>query len=79
MKACVSLMKALVDKGPGKKEVGDHPKPVIAAPGDAIVKISKTTICGTDRHILQGDVATCKPGCILGHEGVRVVEEIGTV
>ena len=42
-----------------------------------IVKIVKTTICGTDLHILKGDVPTCAPGRILGHEGVGVVEEIG--
>ena len=77
MKAAVSMMKALVYKGPGKKALEDHPKPVITAPTDAIVKVSKTTICGTDLHILKGDVATCKPGRILGHEGVGVIAEIG--
>ena len=70
-------MKALVYQGPGQKAVEDRPKPVIAAPTDAIVKISKTTICGTDLHILKGDVPSCKPGRILGHEGVGVVEEVG--
>ena len=59
-------MKALVYRGPGQKAVEDRPKPEIQAPGDAIVKILKTTICGTDLHILKGDVATCKPGRILG-------------
>ena len=77
MKAAVSMMKALVYKGPGKKMLEDHPKPVITAPTDAIVKVSKTTICGTDLHILKGDVATCKPGRVLGHEGVGVIAEIG--
>lgn len=72
MKASVTLMKALVYKGPGKKALEDHPKPVITAPTDAIVKVSKTTICGTDLHILKGDVATCKPGRVLGHEGVGI-------
>ena len=48
------------------------------APGDAIVRITKTTICGTDLHILKGDVPTCEPGRILGHEGVGIVEEVGT-
>ena len=48
--------------------------PAISAPTDAIVKITKTTICGTDLHILKGDVPTCKPGRILGHEGVGVVD-----
>jgi alcohol dehydrogenase len=63
-------MKALVYLGPGKKAVEDRPKPKIFAPTDAIVKIVKTTICGTDLHILKGDVPTCAAGRILGHEGV---------
>lgn len=70
-------MKALVYRGPGLKELVDRPKPQIQAPGDAIVKIVKTTICGTDLHILKGDVATCAPGRILGHEGVGIVDTIG--
>jgi len=70
-------MKALVYKGPGKKGVEDRPKPAIGLPTDAIVKIIKTTICGTDLHILKGDVPTCAPGRILGHEGVGVVDQIG--
>ena len=70
-------MKALVYLGPGKKAVEDRPKPTIQAPGDAIVKILKTTICGTDLHILKGDVATCAPGRILGHEGVGIVDSVG--
>jgi alcohol dehydrogenase len=51
--------------------------PEIAEPTDAIVKIIKTTICGTDLHILKGDVPTCAPGRILGHEGIGVVEKTG--
>jgi alcohol dehydrogenase len=70
-------MKALVYRGPGKKAWEDRPKPTLAAPTDAIVKIAKTTICGTDLHILKGDVPTCAEGRILGHEGVGVVEEVG--
>ncbi|VTZ50333.1 Alcohol dehydrogenase [Methylocella tundrae] len=70
-------MKALVYQGPGKKALEDRPKPEIKAPGDAIVKIVKTTICGTDLHILKGDVATCAPGRILGHEGVGVIDSVG--
>ncbi|MGD0634724.1 MAG: zinc-dependent alcohol dehydrogenase family protein [Beijerinckiaceae bacterium] len=70
-------MKALVYHGPGKKSFEDHAKPEITAPSDAIVKVSKTTICGTDLHILKGDVATCQPGRILGHEGVGVIEQVG--
>ncbi|MBP1847810.1 alcohol dehydrogenase [Rhizobium petrolearium] len=70
-------MKALVYEGPGKKSVQERPVPKIAAPTDAIVKVTRTTICGTDLHILKGDVPTCTPGRILGHEGVGIVEDIG--
>jgi len=70
-------MKALVYHGPGKKALENRPMPHIGHPTDAIVKITKTTICGTDLHILKGDVASCEPGRILGHEGVGVIEEIG--
>ncbi len=55
----------------------ERPIPDITAAGDAIVKIAKTTICGTDLHILKGDVPTCAPGRILGHEGVGVIEKTG--
>jgi alcohol dehydrogenase len=71
-------MKALVYLGPAKKALEDRPKPQITAPTDAIVKISKTTICGTDLHILKGDVPSCQPGRILGHEGVGIVDEVGS-
>lgn len=70
-------MKALVYAGPGKKEVREVEKPTIIKDGDAIVKLVKTTICGTDLHILGGDVAAVKEGTILGHEGVGIVEEVG--
>jgi len=70
-------MKALIYKGPGQKALEERPKPALAAPGDAIVRMVKTTICGTDLHILKGDVATCAPGRILGHEGTGVVESVG--
>jgi alcohol dehydrogenase len=72
-----NAMKALVYAGPGGKALEDRPKPKLQAPSDAIVKIAKTTICGTDLHILKGDVATCKPGRILGHEGVGVIDSVG--
>jgi alcohol dehydrogenase len=75
--ATAGMMKALVYRGPGKKALEDHQKPEIIAPTDAVVRITKTTICGTDLHILKGDVATCRPGRILGHEGVGVVDKIG--
>lgn len=70
-------MKALVYKGPGEKAYEDHAKPELLDPTDAIVRITRTTICGTDLHILKGDVATCMPGRILGHEGVGVIETVG--
>ncbi len=70
-------MKALVYQGPGMKVLEDRPMPQIAEPADAVVKIVRTTICGSDLHILKGDVATCSPGRILGHEGVGTVEKIG--
>ncbi len=70
-------MKALVYNGPGKKTLEDRPVPEISAPGDAIVRVTRTTICGTDLHILKGDLPTCAPGRILGHEGVGVIEKVG--
>jgi alcohol dehydrogenase len=70
-------VRALVYLGPGQKALREHPKPQIAAPTDAIVRVTRTTICGTDLHILKGDVPTCLPGRVLGHEGVGVVETAG--
>ena len=70
-------MKALVYHGPGKRSWEEKPKPTLKEATDAIVKIARTTICGTDLHILKGDVATVTDGRILGHEGVGVVEEVG--
>ena len=72
-----SPMKALVYHGPGTLAFEDKPKPFIKTPTDAIVKITKTTICGTDLHILRGDVPTVKDGRILGHEGVGIIEQVG--
>ena len=70
-------MKALTYHGADKIALEDKPKPLIQKPTDAIVKIKKTTICGTDLHILKGDVPTVTDGRILGHEGVGIIEEIG--
>ena len=70
-------MKALVYRGPGFKALEQRPTPILQAPDDAIVKVTKTTICGTDLHILKGDVPSCTPGRILGHEGVGVVQAVG--
>ncbi|WP_146362576.1 zinc-dependent alcohol dehydrogenase family protein [Arthrobacter yangruifuii] len=71
-------MKALVYEGPGQKSWKDVPDPRIQEPRDAIVKIDTTTICGTDLHILKGDVPAVTPGRILGHEGVGTITEIGS-
>ncbi|EIF30799.1 theronine dehydrogenase-like Zn-dependent dehydrogenase [Burkholderia sp. Ch1-1] len=70
-------MKALVYHGPGKKSLDERPMPQLASATDAIVKVTRTTICGTDLHILKGDVPTCQPGRILGHEGVGIVQQVG--
>jgi alcohol dehydrogenase len=70
-------MKALVYIGPGRKALEERPSPKIEAPTDGIVRITKTTICGTDLHILKGDVATCELGRILGHEGVGIIDTVG--
>ncbi len=70
-------MKALVYHGPGSKAWEEVPDPVITADTDAIVKVDAVTICGTDLHILKGDVAEVTTGRILGHEAVGTVQEVG--
>ena len=70
-------MKALVYHGPGNRAFEEKPKPEIKETTDAIVRITKTTICGTDLHILKGDVPAVEDGTTLGHEGVGIVEEVG--
>lgn len=76
-KPAVTTMKALVYVGLNEKALQDRPRPGITAPTDAVVKVVKTTICGTDLHILKGDLASCTPGRILGHEGVGIVDSVG--
>ncbi len=71
-------MKALVYHGIGKKAWEEKKKPAIVKTTDAIVKILKTTICGTDLHIMKGDMPAVTEGRILGHEGVGIIEEVGT-
>src|SRR3978361_1551131 len=71
-------MKALVYYAPGKKSWEEQPKPVIKETTDAVVRILKTTICGTDLHIMKGDMPEVASGRILGHEGVGVIEEVGS-
>ncbi|MDA3877970.1 MAG: zinc-dependent alcohol dehydrogenase family protein [Halothiobacillus sp.] len=72
-----TTMKALVFHGPNKLALEDRPRPTIKEATDAIVRITMTTICGTDLHILKGDVPTISDGRILGHEGVGIIEEAG--
>ena len=71
-------MKALVYHGPNKKSWEEVPDPQIQQPTDVIVKIETTTICGTDLHILKGDVPAVTEGRILGHEGVGTITEVGS-
>ena len=70
-------MKALVYHGPGKRAWEEKPKPIIKGATDAIVKVTKTTICGTDLHIMKGDVPDVPGGLTLGHEGVGIITEAG--
>ena len=73
-----TTIKALVYHGPGKCAWEDKPHPVLQEPSDAIVRVTTSTICGTDLHILKGDLPTVTDGRILGHEGIGVIEQIGT-
>lgn len=71
-------MKALVYHGPGNKAWEEVPDPEIQQPTDAIVRVDTTTICGTDLHILKGDVPAVTDGRVLGHEGVGTVTRVGS-
>jgi len=71
-------MKALVYHGPNHRAWEEKPQPTLLKPTDALVRISKTTICGTDLHIMKGDLPKVVDGRILGHEGVGVVLEAGS-
>lgn len=70
-------MKALVYHGPGKRAWEEKPKPAVIDAADAIVRITTSTICGTDLHILKGDLPAVTDGRILGHEGIGIVESVG--
>jgi alcohol dehydrogenase len=70
-------MKALVYHGPGKRAWENKPRPGVQEPGDAVVRITTSTICGTDLHILKGDLPAVTDGRILGHEGIGVIEHVG--
>ncbi len=71
-------MKALVYHGPGQKKLEDVPKPRLQKATDAVVRVTRTTICGTDMHILKGDLPTVAAGRILGHEGIGIIDEAET-
>src|ERR1700694_4123296 len=71
-------MRALVYHGAGQKAWEEVSRPVLVDDTDAIVRVDATTICGTDLHILQGDVPEVTDGRILGHEAVGTVEEVGS-
>src|ERR1700737_1479174 len=71
-------MRALVYHGPGQREWDEVPDPVIEQPTDIVVRIETSTICGSDLHILKGDVPETKPGTILGHEAVGTVVAVGS-
>ena len=71
-------MNALVYHGPGQRAWESVPDPKVEEPTDAVVKIDTSTICGTDLHILKGDVPEVQPGTILGHEAVGTVVETGS-
>lgn len=72
-----TTMKALVYSGPGQRAWQSAPRPVVREAGDAIVRITTSTICGTDLHIMKGDVPSVTPGRILGHEGIGVIASVG--
>src|SRR6185295_9772529 len=70
-------MKALVYGGPGKRAWQAMPRPLVRDPGDAVIRITTSTICGTDLHIMKGDLPTVAAGRILGHEGIGIIEAVG--
>lgn len=71
-------MKAVVFHGIGDIRLDDVPEPKIQKPTDAIVRLTASAICGIDLHMIRGTMPGMKPGTILGHEGVGIVEEIGS-
>ena len=73
-----ATMKALVYHSADKIAWEDKPRPAIQHAGDAIIRMTTSTICGTDLHILKGDLPSVTGGRILGHEGIGVIEQVGT-
>src|ERR1043165_8521318 len=70
-------MKAVVFHGVGDIRLDTVPEPKLKEPNDAIVRLTASAICGTDLHMIRGTMAGMKPGTILGHEGVGIVEDVG--
>src|SRR5918996_3410207 len=71
-------MKAVVFHGIGDIRLEDVPEPKIEQPTDAIVRLTSSAICGTDLHFVRGTASGVKPGTVLGHEGVGIVEKLGS-
>ncbi|KAF9891940.1 hypothetical protein FE257_002903 [Aspergillus nanangensis] len=71
-------MKALVYTGPNSLTIQPRSKPTLQAPTDAIVRMLYASICGSDLHIIKGDVPTIQPGRVLGHEGVGIIDTLGS-
>ena len=71
-----AMMKAYVYHGPEKMSLDEVPKPKILKPTDAIVKVTTSTICGTDKHIRHGGLPEVEPGRIIGHEFCGIVDEV---
>ena len=74
----LTTMNAMVYEGPGKRSWKSVPKPTLKDPTDVVIKTVSTTICGTDLHISKGDVPDVKPGTILGHEAIGIVDEVSS-
>ncbi|HEX7082855.1 MAG TPA: alcohol dehydrogenase catalytic domain-containing protein [Gaiellaceae bacterium] len=74
----MAAVKALVYDRPGTIEWREHPDPAIREQTDIILRVTTTTLCGTDVHVLNGGVPDAPPGTVLGHEGVGIVEEVGS-
>ncbi|MEJ2890927.1 alcohol dehydrogenase catalytic domain-containing protein, partial [Actinomycetospora aeridis] len=71
-------MKAVVWHGPGQISLDEVSDPKIQDPGDAVVRLTISAICGTDLHMIRGTFPGMSDGRVLGHEGVGVVEEVGS-
>ena len=70
---------ALVYHGPGARAWEEKPRPTIMDASDVIVRVTTSTICGTDLHIMKGDVPTVTAGRILGHEGIGIIDDVGPI